>query len=171
LEDMTDELRDFGGGAAASATVDLIGTNQFTVTLGSDYHARFSISGVSANLETTLGLTAPQASSAPVLADVPFISGDDSDDFVANSISGGAITVYASNGAPVNVQLRWAKVDSAAAGGQDTWQLFYLSDSNAAGAGTEWTAVGTPGTPEQYRFNSNGSLAGAGMPSVSINDL
>jgi flagellar hook protein FlgE len=165
LDDMQSELRDFGGGAAGSATVALNGTNQFTVTLGSDYHADFSISGVSAALEGTLGLTDPQASSAPTLAAVNLISADDSDDFVANSISGGAITVYASNGAPVNVQLRWAKVDSAASGGTDRWNMFYLSDSNAVGSSPAWTNIG-----QEYEFNSNGSLANS-VPQAVINDL
>lgn len=164
-EEIQTALRQMGGGASASANVSVAG-GRFEVDLGDDYHARFEVSGTAA---TALGL--PAVSSDPSRPPITTISADEADDFVAQSVSGGAITVYAANGAPVNVQLRWAKVDSAAAGGQDTWQLFYLSDSNAAGAGTEWTAVGTPGTPEQYRFNSNGSLAGAGMPSVSINDL
>ncbi len=154
LDDMQSELRDFGGGAAASATVGLNASNQFTVTLGNDYHGKFSISGVSAALETSLGLTDPQASSDPTLADVNFISAEKADDFVARSISGGAITVYASNGAPVNVQLRWAKVDSAASGGTDKWNLFYLSDSTAVGGSPAWTNVGT-----EYEFGSNGSLS------------
>src|SRR6185312_4610435 len=41
--------------------------------------------------------------------------------FVNESISGGAITAYDTSGSQVNVQLRWAKIDSAATGGTDTW--------------------------------------------------
>jgi flagellar hook protein FlgE len=165
LDDMQAELRDFGGGAAGSATVGLNGSNQFNVSLGTDYHASFSISGVSAALEAALGLTDPQASSSPTLAAVSTISADDADDFVANSISGGAITVYASNGAPVNVQLRWAKVDSAASGGTDRWNLFYLSDSAAVGSSPAWTNIG-----QEYEFGSNGSLA-ASVPQATISGL
>jgi flagellar hook protein FlgE len=165
LDNMQTELRDFGGGAAGSATIGLNGTNQFTVTLGTDYHASFSISGVTGALATALGLGNPQASSDPTLADVNFITAEDADDFVANSISGGAITVYAANGAPVNVQMRWAKVDSAASGGTDRWNLFYLSDSTAVGSSPAWTNIG-----QEYEFNSNGSLT-TSVPQATIDDL
>lgn len=165
LDEMQDGLRDFGGGAAASATVGLNGSNQLAISLGTDYHASFSISGTTPALATALGLGEPQASSAPTLGTVNTISADDADDFVANSISGGAITVYASNGAPVNVQLRWAKVDSAASGGSDQWNLFYLSDSAAVGGSTAWTNIG-----QDYDFNSNGSLANS-VPQATISNL
>lgn len=157
-------LRQMGGGAAASANVSVAG-GTFDVDLGTDYHASFTVSGTAA-----VALGADGASAPPARPAITSISANEADDFVSQSVSGGAITVYAANGAPVNVQLRWAKVDAASAGGQDTWQLFYLSDSNAAGAGTEWTAVGTP-TPEQYQFNNNGSLVNANMTSVTIDDL
>jgi flagellar hook protein FlgE len=165
LDNMQEELRDFGGGAAGSALITLNGSNQFNVSLNEDYHASFSISGVSAALEAALGLTDPQASSDPTLADVNFISANDSDDFVARSISGGAITVYASNGAPVNVQLRWAKMDSAASGGADRWNLFYLSDSTAVGGSPAWTNIG-----QDYEFGSSGSLS-TSVPQATIDDL
>lgn len=157
-------LRQMGGGAAASANVS-VASGTFNVDLGTDYHASFTVSGSAA-----VALGADGASAPPARPAITSISANEADDFVSQSVSGGAITVYAANGAPVNVQLRWAKVDAASAGGQDTWQLFYLSDSNAAGAGTEWTAVGTP-TPEQYQFNNNGSLVNANMTSVTIDDL
>ncbi|ODT75458.1 MAG: hypothetical protein ABS76_34270 [Pelagibacterium sp. SCN 64-44] len=155
------------GGAAQDINVS-VASGVLEVDLGTDYHASFTMSGTAA---TALGING--ASTAPSRPTIGTITADEADDFVAQSISGGAITVYANNGAPVNVQLRWAKVDSTAAGGQDTWQLFYLSDSNAAGSGVEWTAVesGDPPSPEQYTFNSNGSLVGSGKPSVMIKDL
>jgi len=165
LDDMQDGLRDFGGGAAASAIVELNGSNQLAISLGDDYHSSFSISGTTPALATALGLSEPQASSAPTLGAVNTISADDADDFIAKSISGGAITVYASNGAPVNVQLRWAKVDSAASGGTDQWNLFYLSDSAAVGGATAWTNIG-----QDYEFNSNGSLA-TSVPQATISNL
>jgi flagellar hook protein FlgE len=151
------------GGAASSINID-VSAGAMAIDLGDDRHATFSISG---DVAEDLGIDGDSIDPArPV---VRTISADQADDFVSQSISGGAITVYAANGAPANVQLRWAKVDSSAAGGQDTWQLFYLSDSNAVDAGTEWTAVGTP-TPTQYNFNGNGSLS-TSMPSVMINNL
>ena len=68
------------------------------------------------------------------------------DQFISQSIAGGAITVYASNGAPVNVQLRWAKTDSAARGGTDTWNLYYLTNSKPARP--KWRGgMSVPGIP------------------------
>lgn len=158
-------LRTYGGGAAASATVGLNGTNNFQVTLGSDYHASFQITGTGGTA-AALGLTYPVTSSAPTRPAITSITADQADDFVANSVSGGAITVYASNGAPVNVQMRWAKVDSAAAGGTDKWNLFYLSDSAAVGGSPAWTNTG-----QLYEFGSNGSLVPPGVSTMTINNL
>ena len=81
------------------------------------------------------------------------IGGADNDEFIRQTIAGGAITVYAQNGAPVDVQLRWAKIDSAETGGAERWNLFYLSNSQATGAQPMWTNVGV-----DYTFGANGSL-------------
>ena len=54
--------------------------------------------------------------------------------FLDQSIGGGAVTAFDISGSPVNIQLRWAKVDCADYGGTDTWNLFYQVDSNATGA-------------------------------------
>jgi flagellar hook protein FlgE len=151
------------GGAADSINI-AVNAGSMDIDLGEDLHASFAISGDAAD---DLGIDG--ASSAPVRPVVRTISADQADDFVDQSISGGAITVYAQNGAPANVQLRWAKVDSFAAGGEDKWQLFYLSDSNAVDAGTEWTAVGQP-DPVQYSFDLNGSMSPS-RPSVTIEGL
>ena len=93
------------------------------------------------------------------------ISADDADDFISQSIAGGAITVYASNGAPVNVQMRWAKTDSVDNGGADTWNLYYLSDSNATGTATAWTRV-----PQDYVFATDGSM-NPDVPDVTVTGL
>jgi flagellar hook protein FlgE len=74
--------------------------------------------------------------------------------FFDQSISGGAITAYNSNGAPVNVQLRWAKIDSAASGGTDTWNLFYEVNSSATGAEVAWQNAGT-----DYAFDAAGQMS------------
>lgn len=81
------------------------------------------------------------------------VQGQDVSTFLDQSISGGAITVYDSAGAPVNVQLRWAKTDNTDGGGSDTWNLFYQVDSNATGTDTAWLNVG-----QDYVFNSSGQL-------------
>jgi flagellar hook protein FlgE len=73
--------------------------------------------------------------------------------FLNESIGGGAVTAYDVSGAPVNIQLRWAKTDAAAYGGTDTWNLFYQVDSTATGATVAWQNTGT-----DYVFGPNGQL-------------
>lgn len=101
----------------------------------------------------------------PTVAGDGVVLASDNDTFLGQSIAGGAVTTYASNGAAVNVQLRWAKVDSVENGGADTWNLFYLSDSNATGTDAMWTNVGT-----DYVFGSDGSLSPA-IESVTLANL
>ncbi|MBU1306672.1 MAG: flagellar hook-basal body complex protein [Alphaproteobacteria bacterium] len=165
LATMQASLRSSGGPAAASAIVDINGGN-LRVSLGNDYHAQFSVTGGTPAQLAALGLTNPSQSSAPTRPAVTTIAASDDTLFKSNSVAGGAITVYASNGAPANVQMRWAKVDSAASGGKDTWNLFYMSDSAAKGASPMWTNTG-----QTYTFGAAGSLAPPGVSSTSLNNL
>jgi len=73
--------------------------------------------------------------------------------FIDASVGGGAVTAYDTAGSPVNIQLRWAKIDSADTGGTDTWNLFYQVDSNATGTQTAWQNVGV-----NYQFGANGQM-------------
>ncbi|MGV8854090.1 MAG: flagellar hook protein FlgE [Devosia sp.] len=149
---MQTALQAAGGPAAESAQVVLDG-GALSINLGNDYHASFSITGASANVTTNFGFADGNKSSAPSIPDFDTIAASDDVLFKSNSVAGGAITVYAANGAPVNVQMRWAKVDSAAAGGTDTWNLFYMSDSTASGSSPMWTS-----TKQPYIFGPAGSL-------------
>src|SRR5207249_6773174 len=90
---------------------------------------------------------------ASATGSISTISANDGDTFLNDSTAGGAVTVYSANGAPVNVQMRWAKTDSAEAGGADTWNLFYLSNSAATGSQPMWTNAGI-----DYKFGSDGAL-------------
>jgi flagellar hook protein FlgE len=81
------------------------------------------------------------------------VIGQDLSAFLGQSVGGGAITAYDVSGSPVNVQLRWAKVDGAQYGGTDTWNLFYQVDANATGTQSAWQNVGV-----NYTFGSNGQL-------------
>ncbi|MEZ5876295.1 MAG: flagellar hook protein FlgE [Tepidamorphaceae bacterium] len=94
------------------------------------------------------------------------VQGADETTFLESSISGGAITVYDQGGGPVNVQLRWAKVDSTQNGGTDTWNLFYLSDSTATGTDPMWTNVGT-----SFEFNASGQLTNPTTSSITLSGL
>jgi flagellar hook protein FlgE len=84
---------------------------------------------------------------------------NDSTTFTDQSIDGGSVTAYDSEGNPVNVQFRWAETASG------SWQLFYQSNSSATGTESEWTNVGTT-----FKFNSNGELSPP-ISSVSISNL
>jgi flagellar hook protein FlgE len=79
----------------------------------------------------------------------------DNQTFLNESISGGATTAYDGNGAPVNLQFRWAKIDSATlgTGHTDTWNLFYQTNPSATGSGVEWVNAGT-----NFTFGSNGEM-------------
>jgi flagellar hook protein FlgE len=159
LADIQADLRANGGPGAADARVTYEG-GKVVVSFDGNYLYDVSITGSAA---TSLGVNGSFAASTGALAT---ITADDSAKFISESISGGAITVYADNGAPANVQLRWAKVDSEATGGQDKWQLFYMSDSNAVGAATAWTNVG-----QDYTFNPNGTLVAPGVTEATISNL
>jgi flagellar hook protein FlgE len=100
------------------------------------------------------------------------VTANDLTTFTSESISGGAVTAFNSAGTPINLQLRWAKTDSASlgAGHQETWNLFYQSDSSASGLTAEWTNVGTA-----FTFNANGALispsgSGITIPNVTVNN-
>jgi len=90
--------------------------------------------------------------------------------FLKDSISGGAVTAYDAAGSPVNVQLRWVKVDSASIGGTDTWNLFYQESSTATGTAVAWRNIGT-----NYTFGANGqmnpAISAATIPNVTIDGI
>ncbi len=87
---------------------------------------------------------------------------------IDNSIAGPALTAYTSVGAPVGLQMRWAKVQNAdvAAGTSDTWNLFYADKNNVGGAETSWTNVGSA-----FAFDGNGKLTAPAGTSVTIPGL
>jgi flagellar hook protein FlgE len=101
----------------------------------------------------------------PTVAGTGTVIGNDLDTFLKNSISGGAITAYDVSGAPVNMQLRWAKTDSSLYGGTDTWNLFYQTDSTATGGQTAWQNVGV-----DYNFAANGQMSPQN-PIVTLNNV
>ena len=78
------------------------------------------------------------------------MDGTDVSTFVNESVDGGTVTLYDANGTPANLEMRWAKTDSVATGGTDTWQLFYQVNGNATGAATSrgrMPARPSPSTP------------------------
>jgi flagellar hook protein FlgE len=100
------------------------------------------------------------------------VLGMDTTAFINESIGGGAITAYDQSGSPVNLQLRWGKVDSAAlgAGHSDTWNLFYQVNSNATGTQVAWQNAGV-----NYSFDPNGQMnpliANTTLNNVTVNGI
>ncbi|MBH5401077.1 flagellar hook-basal body complex protein [Bradyrhizobium sp. CNPSo 4010] len=96
------------------------------------------------------------------------VIGNDIATFTKESISGGAVTAYNAAGTPVNLQLRWAKTDSASlgAGHSDSWNLFYQTDPNATG-----TTVGWVNTGQTFTFAADGSLTSPSGSGITINNV
>jgi flagellar hook protein FlgE len=96
------------------------------------------------------------------------VIGNDIATFTKESISGGAVTAYNAAGTPVNLQLRWAKSDSASlgAGHTDSWNLFYQTDPNATGTGVGWVNSG-----QTFTFAADGSLTSPSGSGITINNV
>ena len=95
------------------------------------------------------------------------VIGNDASTFRDESIAGGSLTAYDVSGAPVNLQLRWAKTDSASlgAGHTDTWNLFYQVNSNATGTDVAWQNANI-----NFTFASNGQMSPP-ISSVNLNNV
>jgi flagellar hook protein FlgE len=147
-----------GFGNIANVTVGPGGNVSFTAANSTD---QISIGGTAgASRFGIQNLLAVPANGTVIAGDVQT--------FTNESISGGSVTAYDSTGNPVNVQLRWAKTDSVAVGGTDTWQLFYQSASNATGTQSAWQNVGTT-----FTFNSSGQMnppiSSITLPNFTVN--
>lgn len=101
----------------------------------------------------------------PTTAGPGYATAQDETAFMESTIAGGAVTAYDDNGSPVNIQMRWAKIDDVTTGTADTWNLFYLENSQATGAAPMWRNVG-----QDYTFDASGQLAPA-VPNVTIPTL
>jgi flagellar hook protein FlgE len=125
--------------------------------------------GGSANALAALGLTAvaaaPPTARGGHTAGGGVVTANDLTTFTNESISGGAVTAYNAAGTPVNLQLRWAKIDSASLGNthQDTWELFYQTSTSATGSTPAWTNAGTV-----FSFDASGALASPSGSSINI---
>jgi flagellar hook protein FlgE len=92
------------------------------------------------------------------------VTGNDNSTFLDQSVAGGAVTTYDVSGAPVNLQFRWAKVDSSSlgVGHTDTWNMFYQVNPNATGVQVAWQNVNT-----NFTFSASGQMSPA-IPSVTL---
>jgi flagellar hook protein FlgE len=95
------------------------------------------------------------------------VTGNDNSTFLDESVAGGAVTAYDVSGSPVNLQLRWAKTDSASlgAGHTDNWNLFYQVNPNATGTNVAWQNVNT-----NFTFSASGQMSPQ-IASVTLNNV
>ena len=82
----------------------------------------------------------------PTVAGTGTVVASDVPTFLANSISGGAVTMFDTVGSPVNIQLRWAKISDTLASGTGTATLNPPADLGAT-FDTETVTVTVNGTP------------------------
>jgi flagellar hook protein FlgE len=110
----------------------------------------------------TFGITNTQA-----LPSNGSVFGADLSTFVNESIAGGSITGYTGLGAPVNMQFRWAKVDSTelGPGHSDVWNMFYQTNSTATNLQPAWVNVGT-----NFTFDATGQLTPP-LSSLTLNNV
>jgi flagellar hook protein FlgE len=141
LNSAPDGLGGVGGGTASVNTA----TGNITITASSSTE-NISIGGTAVAKTFGMQTTSAIPSNQTVIA-------NDETAFLDASIGGGAVTAYDISGSPVNIQLRWAKTESAAYGGTDTWNLFYQVNSNATGTQVAWQNAGT-----NYVFSANGQM-------------
>ena len=70
--------------------------------------------------------------------------------FLSETISGGSLNLYNSQGNSQTLQLRWGKTAA------NTWDAYYLSDSTAVAPAAKWTSLGPFAA-----FNTSGALTTA----------
>jgi flagellar hook protein FlgE len=157
----------FGAGLSTLAQLDaalkgLTGVN--AATTGVDQNGNISI--VAGNTTDIVSITGGPPASPTNIASFGItnaqgfpsngnVYGIDQTNFLNESVAGGSITAYDGTGTPVNMQFRWAKVDSASlgTGHTDKWNMFYQVNSNPTNTQAAWTNVGV-----NFTFNSTGQL-------------
>lgn len=89
------------------------------------------------------------------------IAAADNSTFLAESLSGGTVTLYDQQGNDLSLNLRWAKTATG------TWNLYYQSNSAATGTATEWTQA----TSTAFTFNSSGTLTSPASSNLTLTGL
>ena len=155
-------------GNITGVTPTIAANGAITLHTGTNQNLSITSGGANAtNALAAMGITAPvtKAMGTGTNTGTGQVIGSDITTFTNESISGGAVTAYNAAGTPVNLQLRWAKADSASLGPghQDVWNLFYQTNTTATGNTVAWMNVGT-----NFVFNANGSLSSPSGTSLNI---
>lgn len=171
----TPQVITFGTGANQVATLAQLTAQVHGLTgvVGSvDAKGDISLTATDSTSSLVVGGTANAAdfgiTNTTALAANGAVVGNDLTTFNSESIDGGSITAYDSQGNPVNVDFRWAKVSSASNGGVDAWQLFYQTNSSATGTQVAWQNTG-----QTFTFNSSGEMSppisGVTLQNLTVN--
>jgi len=148
-------------------TTNLSGVSNGIVTLNTGLANNLSVISSNNAAFTALGFSTATVAASRTgggTAGTGAVIGSDSQNFIDESVSGGATTAYDVSGAPVSLQLRWAKIDSASLGSghSDVWNMFYQTNPNATGTDVAWQNVGV-----NFTFGPNGQMNPA-VPSVTL---
>ena len=150
-------------GALTGGTATLNTTNGNITTTAATLTDTITVSGTAAALNFGMHTLSALPANGTVVA-------NDLNTFIDETLGGGAITAYDVSGSPVNIQLRWAKIDSSAYGGVDKWNLFYQVNSKATGTEVAWKNVGV-----DYIFGPNGQMnpavANLTLPAVTVDGV
>ncbi len=163
IQDLLDKIDAANGNTTSPSSVSAGGVVTLNTGLANDLLLTTSNAGAFAALGLSTPATANRIGGGT--AGTGTVIGSDLQNFIAQSISGGATTAYDVSGSPVSLQFRWAKVDSATlgAGHVDKWNLFYQVDPNATGSAVAWQNVGV-----DFTFSANGQMSPS-VPSVTLN--
>ena len=155
---------------AAPATPSTVGGGAITLHTGTASNLSITTNAAAATAWAALGLapTVTAARGATANNGTGAVIASDATTFTNESISGGAVTAYDPTGTPINLQLRWAKMDSASLGAPhtDTWNLFYQSNPVATGTQPAWKNVGT-----NFVFGNNGALISPSGSSIVLSNV
>jgi flagellar hook protein FlgE len=147
----------------------LPGNTTTTINYGINLPATPATTAYSSSVPNSELLNPANFTQDPTVAGTGQVIGTDASTFVNESVDGGTVAVYNATGT-ANLSLRWAKTDSVANGGTDTWELFYQTNSSATGTQVAWQNVGT-----DFAFNASGQLASASstipLTGVTINGV
>jgi flagellar hook protein FlgE len=160
IADLNAKLATISGGAASVNP----STGDITVT-ASSVTDQITVGGTATALNFGIHTTTALPSNGTVVA-------NDLSTFLNETVAGGAVTAYDVSGAPVNLQIRWGKTDSASlgAGHTDTWNMFYQVNTNATGSQAAWQNAGV-----NYTFGANGQLNppvnSISLPNVSVDGV
>ena len=173
--DTIDEMLAYITGQLTGGSISVNADGRIEVASASVANGLTVTDGTTGGAATGFGLAdgsyaATVSETSALAARVDYVTAQQSDNFISQSISGGAITVYAANGAPADIQMRWAKVSSTANGGAERWNLFVMTNGDATGTGTMWTRIG-----DDYTFGTDGSpnppIEYTDIPNLTVNGV